>query len=164
MRARRGGSTGLRVVLCAVLVLAVVSVARPSHADTPAPGRRLVWMTADEVRALLVGEPAAGVYPDGNAWAETMHPGGRTDYTEKGERKQGDWYFSPAGELCFRYDYGKGGGCFRYVRLGSNCFEHFSALSPRGEPPGEGPGARHVTNGKLWRTREPATCDERPSV
>lgn len=152
-------------LLAGLAVLCLIAVApAASRADTPAPGKRLIWMSVEELREVLVGEPAAGIYPDGIAWTETMHAGGRTDYTEKGERKSGDWYFSPAGELCFRYDQDRGGGCFRYVRLGSNCFEHFTEVGPRGSTPGNGPSARYITNGKLWRTREPASCDDRPSV
>ena len=78
-----------------------------------------------------VDNPAAGVYPDGVAWTETMHTSGRTDYAERGERRAGDWNFNDAGELCFRYDHNKGGGCFRYVRLGANCYEHFVEIGPR---------------------------------
>ena len=159
---RAGGVDAGGMVAGLFLVGLLACAPAPVRADTPAPGKRATWMTVEEMRAALVGRPAAGVYPDGIAWTETMHESGRTDYTEKGEHKAGDWYFSPSAELCFRYDHGQGGGCFRYVRLGPNCYEHFIEIGSG--PPGDGPGARFLTNGKLWRTDEPATCDERPSV
>lgn len=148
--------------LGALVCLALAPVA--ARSDTPRPDARPRWMTVEELRKVLVDNPAAGVYPDGVAWTETMHTSGRTDYAERGERRAGDWNFNDAGELCFRYDHNKGGGCFRYVRLGANCYEHFVEIGPRGSPPGEGPSARFLTNGKLWRSNEPATCDERPTV
>jgi hypothetical protein len=143
------------LIAAAVLTGGPLSVAGASDGTT--------WLSVDEVRTALLGRPAAGIYPDGVAWSERITPDGRADYMERGERRGGVWSFNLEGELCFRYDDGRGGGCFRYVQISRNCYEHFyQVVGPRGAS--KGPDDRFVTNGRLWRTDEPQTCDEKPTV
>ncbi|HRD76651.1 MAG TPA: hypothetical protein PK264_12035 [Hyphomicrobiaceae bacterium] len=150
----------LRTSLATVAAIVYAFLGVSGHAAASDSPR---WLTVAEVRGALLGRPAAGIYPDGTPWAEIITANGRADYSERGERRGGSWSFNLEGELCFRYDDGRGGGCFRYVQISSNCYEHFyQVFGPKTDS--TGPDDRFLTNGRLWRTDEPQTCDEKPAV
>ena len=121
------------------------------------------YLSADEVREAFVGPPVAGAYTNGQSWREQMQADGSTHYVEERGTFNGRWWFNARSELCFEYDGNGGGGCFVYVRLSANCYEHFFEAK-KGDS-GTDLGSRGlVTNGKLWRANEPPTCEERPTV
>lgn len=120
------------------------------------------WMTETEIRAGFVMRMVAGTLPDGQPWTELMRDDGQTDYMEGGRPLKGRWWFDEHGQLCFRYSTGSG-GCFRYIQLSENCYEHF--FSATQQPIAGTAVARDVfSNGPLWRQEEPSTCDAKPSV
>lgn len=147
------------VVLIAAAALAVVAGSLMALAQSP-PGP---WMAVDAVRAALVDRPVAGIYPDGQSWRELMRADGSTSLTESSPPQGGSWHFNALDELCFVYTGEPAtGGCFRYVRISANCYEHFFR---EGNPdPGTMPEDHWLTNGVLWRSDVPSTCDARPSV
>lgn len=143
-------------LLAAMLAL----IACPAIADQSATKPK--YLTEQEVREAFVGRPVAGVYPTSQNWRELMSADGSTSYTEERGSFAGKWWFSEKGELCFQYSAEGGGGCFYYVRLSANCFEHFFEAN-KGERGVLGLQRGLLTNGKMWRTDEPNTCEEKPT-
>jgi hypothetical protein len=147
------------LILLAVPVLAMVGVLA-GNAERAEAGAN--WMTESDVRDTLVKRQVAGTLPNGQPWTELMMENGQSDYVEGGRPMKGRWWFDAHGQLCFRYAPGVG-GCFRYVRISANCYEHFFGAND--QPilsPGLGPNI--LSNGPLWRLDEPSTCDAKPSV
>lgn len=120
------------------------------------------YLTEPEVREAFVGRPVAGVYPTAQNWRELMKADGSTDYAEQRGSFVGRWWFSAKGELCFEYTAEGGGGCFYYVKLSANCFEHFFEAN-KGERGVLGLPRGLLSNGKMWRSDEPSTCEEKPT-
>lgn len=157
--------------LVAITAMQVVALPR-SAAQSPSPNdesRR--WMTRAELEKLMLDRTVKGVYPEGTPWRETMHPNGSTDYWESAKHQVGRWWFEPNGMLCFKYDLTGGGGCFRYMVVSANCFEHFSlndapATPPEGKPTPQAPPTppRLASNGRLWREDTRSTCDGVPTA
>lgn len=121
------------------------------------------WMGEAAIRKDLVGHKLAGTYPSGVTWSEEIRQDGSTDYQEAGLRSRGNWTLDGQ-QFCFTYVDMLPGGCFRMIKLGSNCYELYiqrdAAAEAEPEPPGEG----IAWNGRMWRATEPATCEEKPSV
>jgi hypothetical protein len=116
------------------------------------------WMTDAQIHGLLVGHQVTGIYPNGSSWTETMKADGTTALTEGSGPSTGHWTLA-GGLLCFKYRE-TGGGCFRYVVRGQNCYEHFFQLTPDDASQSEWlPGRPVVTNGRLWRTDQPKSCE-----
>jgi hypothetical protein len=144
----------MKRLAAAGLALALFTAA--SAQDRPQDGA-MPFLAPDAVREFLVGHPVDGAYPSGRQWSEHMRADASTELRE-GERViTGVWRFDEEGRLCFDYRMSgsPNGGCFRYVRLGSNCLEHFFK-------PSWGIGEMGwISNGRLWRRDRPSTCDER---
>lgn len=121
-----------------------------------------IWMTEAAIRAELIDRKLAGEYPSGVLWAEEIKGDGTSDYAEGGIRSRGRWTLSES-LFCFRYDAPLAGGCFRMIKLGTNCYELYVERDfavPLPAPRGIGV----AWNGRMWRTTEKATCEEKPSV
>lgn len=121
----------------------------------------VTYLSEAELRSLMIGRPMAGVYPEGTPWRETIMADGTADYAENAKRKPGRWWFEQDGYLCFNYPSEGTGGCFKYVKLTANCYEHFS--KPR-LGTDDGLPNPMMSNGKLWRDDQPSTCEAEPSV
>ncbi|KAB2848497.1 MAG: DUF995 domain-containing protein [Hyphomicrobiaceae bacterium] len=141
----------------AALPLALLCASAAADQST----QKTKYLTEQEVRQAFVGRPVAGVYPTAQNWRELMSADSSTHYVEERGTFTGRWWFSAKGELCFQYTAEAGGGCFYYVRLSPNCFEHFYEAN-RGERGVLGLQRGLLSNGKMWRTDEPSTCEERP--
>lgn len=153
-------ATTMSRVACNVLALSIAMSAVSGICR--AEGAPRDHLTADEIRAELVGRPISGIYTDGVAWSELLQPDGRTVLKEEGRSLPGRWFFERGSELCFTYDDGEpGDGCYRFVRLGRNCYEHF--MPPETNPDASWPDGWE-TNGMVWRTDEVADCPDRPST
>lgn len=163
---RQAASANIGKVVTRFLAGLALAVAGPALGDDAEP-RMGTWIAESELRTLMLGRPMAGVYPDGTPWRETIKPDGSSDYVENGKQKPGRWWFDKEGYLCFNYPATGTGGCFKYVRLTANCYEHFSKprLDDRGVPDTSGsvPGGL-MTNGKLWSNDRPSTCEAEPTV
>ena len=147
-----------RKLTLAAVIAALVSAPAAANQSATKPK----YLTEQEVREAFVGRPVAGVYPTAQNWRELMDADGSTNYTEQRGSFVGKWWFSAKGELCFQYSAEGGGGCFYYVRLSANCFEHFFEAN-KGERGVLGLQRGLLTNGKMWRSDEPSTCEERPT-
>jgi hypothetical protein len=149
----------MRRNLCFLIVtmaFAGISAAADQSATKPK------YLTEKEVREAFVGRPVAGVYPTAQSWRELMNADGSTNYAEQRGSFVGRWWFSAKGELCFQYTAEGGGGCFYYVQLSPNCYEHFFEAN-KGERGVLGLQRGLLTNGKMWRSDEASTCEERPT-
>ena len=145
---------------------------RPVPATSPAAARS--WMTVEAMREAFAGQTLDGHYGSGTTWTETYYPDGRIDYREGSRAAKGRWNFRGA-SFCTFYDppYAPAfvGGCWQVLKTGANCYEFYTAgfqWPGRGEDEGEeggsGPDRQIRWNARGWRTSEPSTCPERPSV
>lgn len=118
------------------------------------------------MRAAFIGKTLHGHYVGGLAWTETYLKEGRLDYRESLRRGKGRWFFR--GEVfCTFYDpgYGLSGGCWKAIQRGANCYEFYDAYQPRSrEEEQESPGPLEGWVARGWRSSEPSTCEDRPSV
>lgn len=117
-------------------------------------------MGRDEIIAAFVDKQLSGVYPSGLPWSERIRSDGTSDYREGGSRREGRWWFQ-GDDFCFRYNLPLSGGCFRVVRIGSNCYELY-AMNP-GQETVPGPRTGANWNGRMWRDDSAPTCEERPT-
>lgn len=133
------------------------------------------WMTEAEMRAAFVGQILDGHYGSGTTWSETYASDGSIDYREGARAAKGRWSFR-AGTFCTFYDppYAPAfvGGCWQVLETGANCYEFYTAgfawpgrREGSDDEESEGPGNRPVRwNARGWRSSEPSTCPEKPSV
>jgi hypothetical protein len=145
--------------LCGLVLAGLGSVV--VHA-TPAG----VWMTEAAMRAAFIGKTLDGQYVDGLRWTETYNGDGRLDYRESARKGLGYWYFRGR-VFCTFYDpgYGLNGGCWTAVKTSVNCYEFYIAgLTDRFSDGETGPGPLGNWAARAWRSGEPSTCEENPSV
>ena len=159
------------------LLLAVACAAGQGSSSLATASR--AWMTEGAMREAFAGQTLDGHYGSGTAWTETYAADGRIDYREGARAAQGRWSFRNA-TFCTFYDPPFTpqfvGGCWQVLRTGANCFEFYTAgfhwpgrrdgeEAENDEEGGEAsPGARVRWNARGWRTSEPSTCPEKPSV
>lgn len=155
-RNRAGGGGAGTVLLGIVFAAACVNWLVTSALAEVVP-YGAAWLSRQDVAAVLVGQRVDGIYTDGRQWSELMTADGATVLAEDGRSIAGRWHFDDEERLCFAYagESPPVGACFRYVRIGPNCLEHFFQ-----ETEGVLAG-QWVTNGRLWRSAEPSTCEER---
>jgi len=142
-----------------LLAFCIAAASSQSAAQDP---QTSAWMTADTIRSEFSGQPLAGIYPSGLTWTEDIYADGTTDYREGAIRRAGQWWLTER-EFCFRYPQSGMGGCFRIVKVSDNCYELYQYGTVFGSaeaPPREGGS----WNGRMWRSRQPSTCAEQPSV
>ena len=139
--------------IAAALMLLAVPAGAQGFLERNAMGR-------DEVLAAFVDQQLSGVYPSGLPWSELIRSDGTSDYREGGHRREGLWWMR-GDDFCFRYNIPLSGGCFRVVRIGTNCYELY-AVNP-GELRAPGPRSGANWNGRMWRDNTAPTCEERPT-
>ena len=119
-------------------------------------------MVAADMRATFYGTTLNGEYSDGLAWSETFDRSGRSSYAQEGAKASGRIAFR--GEtICFVYDGGFSGGCFKVWRRSINCFDFYGVddtdrpyATSRQRQAGTGWTAR------AWRTDAESTCEAVP--
>ena len=121
------------------------------------------------MRAAFIGKTLDGHYGNGITWTETYLGDGRLDYREKARGATGKWYFR-GHVFCTFYDPSDAqpplsGGCWTAIKAGTNCYEFYLAGLTR-EPPFEDGEADmgQRWNARGWRSDEPSTCTDKPSV
>ena len=163
------------------LLLAGGCAALASTAGFGTTATSRTWMTEEAMREAFSGQTLDGHYGSGTAWTETYTADGRIDYREGARAAQGRWSFRNA-TFCTFYDPAFTpafvGGCWQVLRTGANCYEFYTAgfrWPGRRDEDGDGaddeqeggdssPNARIRWNARGWRTSEPSTCPEKPSV
>ena len=140
-----------------------------AQAPAWAPSRDAPWMSEDAMRAAFIGKTLDGRYGNGLSFTETYFAGGQLEYHEAERQANGRWHFR-GHVFCTFYDASArqsrlNGGCWTAVKTSSNCYDFYLAgLAP--EPPFEDE-ARDMADrwsARGWRTEEPSTCNEKPSV
>lgn len=121
-----------------------------------------VWMSEAAIRAELTNRKLAGQYPNGIRWSEVIHTDGTTDYEEAGIRSRGRWTLSGS-VFCFKYDTPLAGGCFRMIKVGSNCYELYVERNFLEPPPVSRDREQVAWNGRMWRAAEKDTCSNEVS-
>ena len=128
------------------------------------------WMTEDAMRADFAGQTLDGHYGNQTAWTETYLADGRIDYKESSRFAKGRWHFR-AGTFCTFYDPpfmpDFVGGCWQVLKQGANCYEFYSAgvqLPGKDNEDGVDFNSRLRWNARGWRSSQPSTCPEKPSV
>ena len=156
-------------------MVAIATAILAGLANTPSFGTASrTWMTEDAMREAFSGQTLDGHYGSGTAWTETYAADGRIDYREGHRAAQGRWSFRNA-TFCTFYDPpftpAFVGGCWQVLKTGANCFEFYTAgfrWPGRREEDEDGNDAGPETqvrwNARGWRTSEPSTCPEKPSV
>jgi hypothetical protein len=127
------------------------------------------WMTEEAMRQAFIGKTLDGHYGNEVGWTETYLADGRLDYRESARRAAGRWHFR-GHVFCTFYDPPLpqpliNGGCWTAIKTSANCYEFYLAgLNP--DPPFDDatPGMAQRWNARGWRTEEPSTCGEKPSV
>ena len=125
------------------------------------------------MRTDFAGQTLDGHYGNQTTWTETYFADGRIDYKESQRFARGRWHLR-AGAFCTYYDPpfvpAFLGGCWRVLKQGANCYEFYTAGS---QLPGRSEDEDGETgdldrplrwNARGWRTSEPSTCPEKPSV
>ena len=127
------------------------------------------WMSEDAMRAAFIGKTLDGHYGNGLSFTETYFAGGQLEYREDKRQAKGQWHFR-GHVFCTFYevsarDLRLNGGCWTAVKMGANCYDFYLAgLAP--EPPFEDE-TRDMADrwsARGWRSEEPSTCSEKPSV
>lgn len=155
-------------ILTGVLAGLLVGAAL-AQAPTWAPESEPPWMSEDAMRSAFIGKTLDGHYGNGLSFTETYLAGGQLEYREAQRQAKGQWHFR-GHVFCTFYDASGrqarlNGGCWTAVKTSANCYDFYLAgLVP--EPPFEDE-ARDMADrwsARGWRTEEPSTCDEKPSV
>jgi len=137
-------------------LIAILGAAQAADAQVPVNRNA---MSRDEIVAAFANRQLSGVYPSGLPWSELIRSDGTSDYREGKRRREGRWWMR-AHNFCFSYPPPMSGGCFRVVRIGSNCYELYAVSPNGGAPPVL--GAEEHWNGRMWRDDVPPTCEEQP--
>jgi hypothetical protein len=149
------GATALALVLHGA---AAEGAAASEDTDTVELG----WMSDDAIRDEFAGQRLAGIYPNLNHWTEAIESDGSTDYHEGIKQWRGHWWVESRA-FCFSYPFPGNGGCFRIVKVSSNCFELYDFSTPPGQADAP-PAVEDRWNGRMWHADKPTTCEERPAV
>lgn len=167
----------LSLIASLAVILSISASVAPSTAQTDAATSQetaretaRAWMTEDAMRADFAGQTLDGHYGNQTAWTETYLADGRIDYKESSRFAKGRWHFR-AGTFCTFYDPpfmpDFVGGCWQVLKQGANCYEFYSAgvqLPGKDNEGGVDFNSRLRWNARGWRTSQPSTCPEKPSV
>jgi hypothetical protein len=124
--------------------------------------RAIAWMSEAELNRAFAGKTIDGHYESGVTFTETYRRDGTIDYREESRQLAGRWSLVN-GTFCTIYDTSPTGGCFRVHQVSRNCFEFYYQARTETEArrPEQG---RPGWTARAWRTSDPATCKEMPTV
>lgn len=103
-----------------------------------------------------------GRYANGKPFTEHYGSDGRLHYVERGMTLGGHWSITQ-GSLCTIYDYDETGGCYRVMRVDTNCYEfYFVSRTEATVPRSEDGKPRWTARGAIQG--QASACREEPSV
>jgi len=146
-------------------VLLAGLVATAAHVSTGPLGAvpsRPQWLDDGEILNQFKNGTIDGRYVSGKAFTERYAADGRVTYQEPGMTLGGHWSVIE-GTLCTIYDGDASGGCYRVVRVGSNCYEFYFVSRTEEAAPGPSDGK------PAWTARgalqgQASSCNDQPSV
>jgi hypothetical protein len=144
----------MRIVAIAMTSAAATFVAAPA-------GSISAWLGDVELQRFS-NATIEGRYADGKAFTEHYNRDGRLAYIEANMRLGGHWSITQ-GTLCTIYDYDETGGCYRVMRVDTNCYEFYFVSRTEVAAPGPSDGKpRWTARGALQG--QPSACRDEPSV
>lgn len=136
---------------------AALSIAGPA----PRSAAISAWLNDAELQRFS-NATIEGRYASGKAFSEHYASNGRLSYLERGMTLGGHWSITQ-GSLCTIYDFDETGGCYRVMRVDTNCYEfYFVSRTERAVPGPEGGKPRWTARGAIQG--QPSACKDEPSV
>lgn len=103
-----------------------------------------------------------GRYANGKPFTEHYGSDGRLNYVEHGMTLGGHWSITQ-GTLCTIYDYDETGGCYRVMRVDTNCYEfYFVSRTEASVPRSEDGKPRWTARGAIQG--QASACRDEPAV
>ncbi len=103
-----------------------------------------------------------GRYADGKPFTEHYGSDGRLNYVEHGMTLGGHWSITQ-GTFCTIYDVDATGGCYRVMRVDTNCYEFYFVSRTEEQAPGPNDGKpRWTARGAIQG--QTSACRDEPSV
>jgi hypothetical protein len=103
-----------------------------------------------------------GRYANSKPFTESYGSDGRLHYVERGMTLGGHWSITQ-GTLCTIYDLDETGGCYRVMRVDTNCYEFYFVSRTEEAAPGPNDGKpRWTARGAIQG--QASACKDSPSV
>ncbi|MFT3732670.1 MAG: hypothetical protein QM780_14825 [Hyphomicrobium sp.] len=103
-----------------------------------------------------------GRYANGKPFTEHYASNGRLNYVERDMTLGGHWSITQ-GTLCTIYDYDETGGCYRVMRVDTNCYEFYFVSRTEQAAPGPSDGKpRWTARGAIQG--QSSACRDEPAV
>lgn len=119
------------------------------------------WLNDSELQRFS-NATIEGRYANGKAFTEHYGSDGRLNYVEHGMTLGGHWSITQ-GTLCTIYDYDETGGCYRVMRVDTNCYEFYFVSRTEQAAPGPSDGKpRWTARGALQG--QDSACRDEPAV
>jgi len=143
----------------AALVLALPGICAPGLATRSFAIS--AWLTDTELQRFS-NATIDGRYVNGKPFTEHYGSNGRLNYVERGMTLGGHWSITQ-GTLCTIYDLDETGGCYRVMRVDTNCYEFYFVSRTEEAAPGPSDGKpRWTARGAIQG--QPSACKDEPSV
>lgn len=157
------GSTGngtVRVVRSvAIFALSVSGLCIPALAT--GASAISAWLSDAELQRFS-NATIDGRYANGKPFTEHYGSDGRLHYVERGMTLGGHWSITQ-GSLCTIYDYDETGGCYRVMRVDTNCYEfYFVSRTETTVPRSEDGKPRWTARGAIQG--QASACRDEPAV
>jgi hypothetical protein len=119
------------------------------------------WLTDMELQRFS-NATVDGRYANGKSFTEHYGSNGRLNYVEQAMTLGGHWSITQ-GTLCTIYDFDVSGGCYRVMRVDTNCYEFYFTSRTEQTAPGPADGKpRWTARGAIQG--QPSACKDEPSV
>ncbi len=147
-------SQKLMALVTGLLVLCAPGLASRSSAMT-------AWLNDGELQRFS-NATIDGRYANGKPFTEHYGSNGRLNYVERGMTLGGHWSITQ-GTLCTIYDFDETGGCYRVMRVDTNCYEFYFISRTEQQASGPNDGKpRWTARGALQG--QASACRDEPSV
>lgn len=141
------------------LVVGLVAVSAPQLALRASA--MTAWLNDSELQRFS-DATIDGRYADGKPFTEHYGSDGRLSYVERGMTLGGHWSITQ-GTFCTIYDVDATGGCYRVMRVDTNCYEFYFVSRTEAAAPGPADGKpRWTARGAIQG--QASACRDEPAV
>jgi hypothetical protein len=145
----------------ALTALAVGSLAFSASGPSSPSFAMSAWLDDAELQRFN-GATIDGRYVNGKPFTEQYRGDGRLNYVEHDMALGGHWSITQ-GTLCTIYDYDETGGCYRVMRVDTNCYEFYFVSRTEEAAPGPSDGKpRWTARGAIQG--QSSACKDEPAV